>query len=108
MNAAALLNDAIAAMAKLHDSMTPDERAENAIVPPAAVREFVDAHARLLYERNRMPPNDALRQVAERLADAAALVLMRAAEQPGPFKTLIDGGSLSEALEAYKTFKEGE
>lgn len=54
MNAAELLNDAIAAMAKLHGSMTPDERAENAIVPPAAVREFVDAHARLLYEREHL------------------------------------------------------
>lgn len=49
-----LLDDAINAMAELHDSMTPDENQENAIVAPADFRKFVDAHARLLYERNRM------------------------------------------------------
>jgi len=49
-----LLNDAILAMAELHDSMVPDENEENAIVPPSAVRKFVDAHARLMYERERI------------------------------------------------------
>lgn len=61
-----LLNAAIQAMADLHDSMTPDDREENALVPPAALRKFVDAHARLLYERERMGRgqcNDA--QIAE-------------------------------------------
>lgn len=42
-----------------------------------------------------------LRTVAEQLAAAAHLVLMRAQEQPGPFKQLIDAGSLQEALAAY-------
>lgn len=49
-----LLNDAINAMAELHDSMVPDEDQMNAIIPPIAVRKFVDAHARLMYERERM------------------------------------------------------
>lgn len=49
-----LLNDAIQAMADLHDSMTPDERQENALVPPDALRKFVDAHARLMFERERI------------------------------------------------------
>lgn len=52
--ASELLDKAIMAMADLHDSWTPDERKENAIVPPDAARRFVDAHAELLYERERM------------------------------------------------------
>ena len=43
-------------MADLHDSMTPDDREENALVPPDALRRFVDAHARLMYERERLTP----------------------------------------------------
>lgn len=68
MNTAAdLLNDAIAAMEKLHASMVPDERAEDAIVPPAAVREFVDAHARLLFERKRIDAGLSMTEVVEDL-----------------------------------------
>lgn len=51
-----LLNDAILAMADLHGSVTTDEREENWLIPPAALRIFVDAHARLLYERERVDP----------------------------------------------------
>lgn len=60
-----LLNDALLAMADLHDSMTPDESCENAIVPPDAVRRFVDAHARLMFERERMTPNTKLRDASD-------------------------------------------
>lgn len=52
-----LLNDAINAMSELHDRMAPDEDQMNAIIPPDAVRKFTDAHARLLYERERMCPS---------------------------------------------------
>lgn len=52
-----LLNDAIDAMAELHRSMTPDDLYENMLVPPAALRRFVDAHARLMYERARLTHN---------------------------------------------------
>lgn len=52
--AAQLLDDALSAMAELHDSMKPDENEENALVSPEAFRRFVDAHARLMFERERM------------------------------------------------------
>lgn len=52
-----LLDDAINAMAELHDGMKPDENEECALVEPEAFRKFVDAHARLLYERERMTRN---------------------------------------------------
>jgi hypothetical protein len=51
-----LLDDAINAMAELHNNMEPDENEENAIIKPMDLRKFVDAHARLLYERERMSP----------------------------------------------------
>jgi len=54
MTARQLLDDAIMAMKDLHDNWVPDEREENAIVSPDAARRFVDAHARLLYERERL------------------------------------------------------
>jgi len=67
-----LLNGALLAMAELHDSMTPDEREENAILPAAAVRKFVDSHARLMFERERMTPDmemiDAAIETAKRSA----------------------------------------
>ena len=60
-----LLNCALLAMAELHDSMTPDEREENAILPAAAVRKFVDSHARLMFERERMVDLGAVIKIAE-------------------------------------------
>ena len=60
-----LLNGALLAMAELHDSMTPDEREENAILPAAAVRKFVDSHAMLMFERERMVDLDAVIKIAE-------------------------------------------
>ena len=54
MIALQLLDDAIAAMAELHGAITPDENEDDAMVPAAAMRKFVDAHARLMYERAHM------------------------------------------------------
>jgi hypothetical protein len=50
-----LLNEALEEMEVLHASMIPNDSEQmDAIVPAAAVRRFVDAHARLLYERRQL------------------------------------------------------
>jgi hypothetical protein len=49
-----LLNDAITAMAKLLASAQQCDDGEYAIINPADFREFVDAHAILLYERRKL------------------------------------------------------
>ena len=55
MNAMNLLDQALMAMEKLHESMIPNNNEEqDATVPAFAVREFVDAHAALLSERKRL------------------------------------------------------
>lgn len=55
MDATLLLDQAIKAMEKLHESLVPNDNEEqDAMVPAFAVREFVDAHAALLYERKRL------------------------------------------------------
>lgn len=48
----ALLAEALQCMTALHGSMRPDESTPDidATVPGAAVRTFVDTHARLIYE----------------------------------------------------------
>ena len=53
-----LLDDAIKAMEDLHNSMGQAEESESAIVPPEAIRKFVDAHAHLLYERRQLKTDD--------------------------------------------------
>lgn len=49
-----LLNDAIAIMSELHNNAELDEDGENVIISPADWRKFVDAHAKLLYERKKL------------------------------------------------------
>lgn len=52
MDAMTLLDQYIKAMEKLHDSLVQNNNEEqDATVPAFAVREFVDVHATLLYER---------------------------------------------------------
>lgn len=58
ITADALLNDAICSMERLLESLSPDERAEDATVPAAAVRKFVDDHARLLNLRSHMKDDE--------------------------------------------------
>lgn len=49
-----LLDDALAAMSALHESLEPnDNEQQDATVPAAALRNFVDVHAKLLFERKR-------------------------------------------------------
>ena len=73
MDATLLLDQAIKAMEKLHESLVPNDNEEqDATVPAFAVREFVDAHATLLYERKRLNEtnnsNDA--ELAQRRIDS--------------------------------------
>ena len=51
-NAAELLDQAIEAMSKFHAQLLPND--EFAEVPAAAIREFVDTHARLMFERRQL------------------------------------------------------
>lgn len=54
MGTTILLSDAITVMGQLHSSLIPFEDGQDAIVPAKAVREFVDAHAKLLFDRNQI------------------------------------------------------
>jgi hypothetical protein len=56
---ARLLDEAIDAIGKLHGRMEPCEVDGSAAICVDAVREFVDAHARLLYERHLLGLNKA-------------------------------------------------
>lgn len=56
MRAYHLLNQAVEAMEALHSKIEPDEECEDGIVPAAALRAFVDAHAELLYRRKSLAP----------------------------------------------------
>lgn len=48
------LDEALMAMSALHDSLEPNDNGQqDAIVPAAALRDFVDTHARLLFERKQ-------------------------------------------------------
>ena len=64
----------------------------------AAYAQWKEWHAQ---SQNNANEAEKWRMVAERLAVAVNLVLMRAKEQPSPFRLLIDGGSLQEALVFY-------
>lgn len=55
-----LLDDAIKAMEDVHHNMAQADESESAIVPPEVIRKFVDAHARLLYERRQLKTDVAL------------------------------------------------
>ncbi|MDB5802297.1 MAG: hypothetical protein JWL63_3236 [Rhodocyclales bacterium] len=54
-----LLNDAIDAMTALQESLMPHGDCPGyAVAPPTALRGFVDAHARLLFERAQLHRTD--------------------------------------------------
>lgn len=65
-----LLARAIDAMEALHSEIEPDEECENGIVPAATMRKFVDAHAELLHERERLAFSSICPDCAARVASA--------------------------------------
>lgn len=84
-----LLQDAKRAMTELHEAAVPDESTEGvpAIIPPAAFRKFVDAHAMLcfcLHQRGHNPQQT--QQTAPNFAVGGALPpgILRLLGESGP------------------------
>ena len=100
MIAKQLLDQAIDAMTELHRSATSDLDEETAVVPAAEFRKFVDAHARLLYERNHMEyPGPSIFHIDPSLAKDLRLVLSWEAHRMGAVSAAVLKG-VADKLEA--------
>ena len=111
-----LLDTALDVMTILHERMVPNADLE-AVVDQASVRNFVDAHARLLYDRNQLSSSEAgaapvehaagvrvaMTEQDKRYALAAGIVIAihRALEMATPAEILAEDSPILDAIREF-------